>query len=144
MTRARPLLCIALGAGAVLGLAWAPAALAAPERFVSPSRNIGCIGTNAFVRCDIAQTRATPPPRPASCRLDWGTAFEVERRGRGHGLCAGDTALPSPGQRVRVLRYGTTIRLGNGLRCTSRRTGLTCLNQPGHGFFLSRGGIRVF
>lgn len=144
MTPARRLLPIALGAGALLSLAWAPTALADLTRFVSPSRNIGCIGSSAVVRCDIAQTRAAPPPRPASCRLDWGNAFEVERRGRGHGLCAGDTALPSPGQRVRVLAYGTTIRLGNGLRCTSRRTGLTCLNRGGHGFLLSRGTIRVF
>jgi hypothetical protein len=144
MSPHRRVMPLALGAGALLALVWAPAALADQARFATPSRNIGCIGTGAFVRCDIAETRADPPPRPASCRLDWGTAFEVERRGRGHGLCVGDTALPSPGERIRILRYGTTIRLGNGLRCTSRRTGLTCLNRAGHGFLLSRARIRVF
>jgi hypothetical protein len=31
-----------------------------------------------------------------------------------------------------------------GIRCTSRRSGLTCTNQSGHGFFLSRQSQRVF
>jgi hypothetical protein len=32
----------------------------------------------------------------------------------------------------------------HGIRCTSRRTGLTCKNQSGHGFVLSRQSQRVF
>ena len=32
-----------------------------------------------------------------------------------------------------MLKYGHTIRLGNGLKCTSKRTGLTCRNAGGHG-----------
>ena len=36
-----------------------------------------------------------------------------------------------------MLGYGATWG-GGGLRCTSATTGLTCRNQDGHGFFVSR------
>lgn len=136
---------IPLAAAAAAGLV-APALAQGGEfkRFISPSRNIGCYGDNTSVRCDIRTTSATPPKKPPNCRLDWGSAYEVNRRGRGHGLCVGDTALPAPNERAPVLRYGHTIRLGNGLKCTSRRTGLTCRNAGGHGFTLSRAVIRLF
>jgi hypothetical protein len=42
-----------------------------------------------------------------------------------------------------ILRYGRTWTW-HGIRCTSRRTGLTCTNQAGHGFVLSRQSQRVF
>lgn len=111
--------------------------------FATPSRNIGCIGDRTEVRCDIRETSATPPPEPGNCRFDWGDAFAVGPRGRGHGVCHSDTVLPAPGQRIRILRYGTSITLGK-ITCTSRRTGLTCRNTSDHGFFLSRQRIRVF
>jgi hypothetical protein len=44
---------------------------------------------------------------------------------------------------VRVLRYGQTYR-GFGIRCASRKRGLTCRNRSRHGFFLSRERQRVF
>jgi hypothetical protein len=114
------------------------------KRFISPSRNIGCFGDNTGVRCDIGKHSAKPPKRPKNCQLDWGSAYEVNRTGRGHGLCVGDTALPDPNKREPVLKYGKTIRLGHGLRCTSRRTGMTCRNAGGHGFTLSKTAIRIF
>lgn len=151
--RRRPLLVLA-GAGVVAALAVLPGARAGatfteaaktdPVRFATPSRNIGCVGMSTDVRCDIASSRAPRPPRPKNCRGDWGNAFAVERTGRGHGLCASDTVLPGPNDPVRILRYGTTIRLGGGLSCTSRRAGLTCRNRGGHGFFLSKQRIRLF
>lgn len=113
-------------------------------QFQSPSTNIGCIGDAASVRCDIRTTSATPPKRPKACRYDWGSAFEVNRTGRGHGLCAGDTALATPGDGRRKLAYGTSIRLGPKLVCTSRTTGMTCRNSGGHGFTLSRTVTRLF
>ena len=133
-----------LAAAAVALLAPGLAAGAESKRFITPSRNIGCFGDNTGVRCDIRTTSAKPPKRPANCRLDWGSAYEVNRRGRGHGLCAGDTALPDPNKREPVLKYGHTIRLGNGLKCTSKRTGLTCRSTSGHGFTLSRTVIKLF
>ena len=114
------------------------------KQFMSPSRNIGCIGDAKEVRCDIKQTSATGPKRPQSCDLEWGDAFRVGPTGRARGVCHGDTALPAPGENRRVLKYGTTIRLSPNLRCTSRRTGLTCSNNAGHGFKLSRTVIRLF
>lgn len=144
MTRRPPpgrcvILAAIAGAAVLMG---APSAVALTS-FATPSRNIGCIGDRTEVRCDIRQTSATPPPKPASCRFDWGDAFSVRPTGRGRGVCHSDTALPAPGRRIRILAYGTSITLGK-ITCTSRRSGLTCRNPAGHGFFLSREKIRVF
>lgn len=38
---------------------------------------------------------------------------------------------------IGVLRYGHTWRW-HSFNCSSQRTGLTCRNRAGHGFFLSR------
>ncbi|MGD9572897.1 MAG: DUF6636 domain-containing protein [Thermoleophilia bacterium] len=127
-------------------LVWSATATAI-TRFATPTRNIACAGDKREMRCDIRVTNATPPPRPASCNFDWGQAYVItpgKRKGRG--LCASDTVLPSPGQRIRILRYGTSIRFGPGgqIVCISRRTGLTCRNKAGHGFTLSRQAIRLF
>ena len=111
--------------------------------FATPSRNIGCIGDRTEVRCDIRETSATPPKKPKSCHFDWGDAFAVGPTGRGHGVCHSDTALPAPGQKIRILKYGTSITLGR-ITCASRKIGLTCKNTADHGFFLSREKIRVF
>jgi hypothetical protein len=47
-------------------------------------------------------------------------------------------------QDYRTLRYGKTFRVGK-LRCTSRRTGLTCKNAKNHGWWLGRYvGYRLF
>jgi hypothetical protein len=123
------------------------AALAVPAvsagrttQFSIPSRNIGCMGDSTFVRCDISQTRVKPPPKPRSCRFDWGNAFQLGPRGRARRVCVSDSALGSR----RILRYGQTQRLGRRISCTSRRAGLTCRNRDGHGFFLSRNRIRLF
>jgi hypothetical protein len=139
----RPLRLLILAA--LCALLIAPSlASAALKQFVTPSRNIGCIGDAREVRCDIKQTSATGPKRPKSCDLEWGDAFRLSPTGRARGVCHGDTALPAPGQNPRVLAYGTTIRLGQKMRCTSRRTGLTCRSNAGHGFTLSRAVIRLF
>ena len=119
-------------------------ASAALKQFMTPSRNIGCIGDATEVRCDIKQTTATPPKRPSSCDLEWGDAFRLNPTGKARGVCHGDTALPAPGENRRVLAYGTTIKLGQKMRCTSRRTGLTCRSNAGHGFTLSRTVIKLF
>ena len=109
--------------------------------FQSPSGNIGCvIGRRGGVRCDIRNRDWSPPPKPASCQLDWGFGLTVERRGRGRFVCAGDTTL---GQ-GRRLAYGDTIRRGR-FRCESTRRGMRCVNRfTGHGFTLSRERARRF
>ena len=109
--------------------------------FQSPSGNIGCvIGRRGGVRCDIRNRDWRPPPKPASCMLDWGFGLTVGRRGRGRFVCAGDTTL---GQ-GRRLAYGDAIRRGR-FRCVSRRSGMRCVNRRnGHGFALSRERARRF
>lgn len=144
MRATRVLALIILAAAAVALLAPGLATGAELKRFITPSRNIGCFGDDTGVRCDIRETTAKPPKKPKRCRLDWGSAYEVNRIGRGHGLCVGDTALPAPNEKAPVLKYGHTIRLGKKLRCTSKRTGLTCRNGAGHGFTLSKTVIRLF
>jgi hypothetical protein len=136
----------ALLATAIAGAALAASAssAAALTQFATPSRNIGCFGDRREVRCDIRVTTAKPPvKRPKSCQFDWGDAFAVGPTGRGRGVCHGDTALPDPNKKVRILKYGTSIRLGT-IVCTSRRVGLTCHNPGNHGFFMSREKLRVF
>jgi hypothetical protein len=110
-------------------------------QFQSPSGNIGCvIGRRGGVRCDIRNRAWRPPPKPASCMLDWGFGLTVGRRGRARFVCAGDTTL---GQ-GRRLAYGKAIRRGR-FRCVSRRSGMRCVNRRnGHGFVLSRERARRF
>jgi hypothetical protein len=55
-------------------------------------------------------------------------------------VCAGDTAL-EPG--LASLSYGTATRVG-GSECISRSDGVTCVNQAGHGFFISVQSYQVF
>ena len=124
----------------LVALSLSGAAAAVGIDFVTPSRNIGCVGDSTFVRCDISQTRVKPPPKPRSCAFDWGNAFQLRQRGRARRMCVSDSALGSR----RILRYGRTQRFGRSITCWSRRTGLTCRNRDGHGFFLSRARIRLF
>jgi uncharacterized protein DUF6636 len=144
------LVATALAAATVVLVAGVPAAGAGDHtatglqsftQFRSPSGNIGCvIGRQGGARCDIRNRDWSPPPKPASCMLDWGFGLTVERRGRGRFVCAGDTVL---GQ-GRRLAYGEAIRRGR-FRCVSRQSGMRCVNRRnGHGFALSRQRARRF
>lgn len=138
----RPILIATLVASSAL-MATATSAMAFTS-FATPSRNIGCVGDKTEIRCDIRTTSATPPTtRPKGCQGEWGDAFSVRPTGKGRGVCHGDTALPGPGQKIRILKYGTSITVGK-ITCASRRTGLTCTNTGAHGFFMSRQKLRVF
>ena len=130
----------AAGAGSTGGDRTA-AGLQSFTQFQSPSGNIGCvIGGQGGARCDIRNRGWRPPPKPASCQLDWGFGLTVGRRGRGRFVCAGDTTL---GQ-GRRLAYGDAIRRGR-FRCVSGRSGMRCVNRlTGHGFNLSRERARRF
>ncbi len=136
----RRLLLIGLLVAATMAVL-APSASAKVKFFQSPSGNIGCvIDRQSGVRCDIRNRDWRPPPKPASCQLDWGHGLVVERRGRGHFVCAGDTTL---GQ-GRRLAYGDAIRRGR-FRCVSSRSGMRCvIRRNGHGFVLSRERARRF
>jgi hypothetical protein len=119
-------------------------ALAAPAGaatfFKTPSGNIGCVISKSLARCDIRQKAWDPPPRPASCPVDWGNGLVVNRRGIGRFTCAGDTVFGGK----RVLGYRESIRRGR-FRCTSYRNGMRCVNlRNDHGFKLARRLARWF
>jgi hypothetical protein len=129
----------------VLGLAAVAPSTAAADSlvgFASPSRNIGCYMDNTQVRCDIRHRNWKPPKPPSWCTLDYGQGLIVTGHGRGRYVCAGDTALDPAHQRV--LRYGSSIRRG-AFRCTSRISGMACVNLgTHHGFLLSREKAGLF
>jgi Family of unknown function (DUF6636) len=111
--------------------------------FRTPSDNIHCSVQEAgpsdpsslALRCDLGRITNRPPPKPSDCDLDWGTKFEVGiNDARGQLLCAGDTIYD---QSMPVLPYGSVWR-HSGFVCLSERSGLTCRNQKGRGFVLSR------
>jgi hypothetical protein len=112
------------------------------EHFRTPSGNIGCVMFDGGARCDIRKRDWAPLPRPASCskEVDYGQGLQVGHRGQASFVCAGDTAL-EPG--LASLSYGTASRVG-GSECISRNDGVTCVNQAGHGFFVSVQSYQVF
>jgi hypothetical protein len=119
-----------------------PARIVHLKTFRSPSGNIGCILFEGGARCDIRKRDWSPPPRPAGCpeQVDYGQGVEVSHSGEALFVCAGDTALdPS----AAALAYGTASQVG-GSKCISRKNGVTCVNQKGHGFFLSVQSYQVF
>ena len=108
--------------------------------FETPSHNIGCVISKSDARCDIRERAWEPPPKPASCPVDWGYGLTVGRRGVGGFVCAGDSVLGGK----RVLGYRKSIRRGP-LECTSHRNGVRCVNlRNGHGFKVARRFARWF
>ena len=130
-------------AAVLISLSVAPTASARLVEFRTPSGNIGCIGETVRadnnIRCDIRSRSWSPPPRPKSCRLDWGQGLSLNRLGRARYVCAGDTALNTGPK----LAYGATRRIGS-IVCVSRASGLTCTNAAGHGFRMSRTRVTRF
>jgi hypothetical protein len=113
-------------------LAFPAGASAAFHQFLSPSRNLAC----AFI-----SGRNTP----RQVRCDWrgsnDRAVVLRQRGRAHKVHVTDSLLDSHAQ---VLRYGHSKRFGR-LKCTSRRTGMTCRSlRSHHGFTVSMRRQRLF
>lgn len=141
---AHPLVVIAVlvaSFAAVVGAASSARAADEIAFFTTPSKSIGCVydGSTPMLRCDVLNIQH-PAKRPASCKLDYGSAFGLERHGRAKRLCVGDTALDP---HAKVLEYGKSRRFGP-FTCTSRPTGLRCTSPSKHGFVLSREHQRLF
>jgi hypothetical protein len=144
----RAILVLALVPLAALALAQTASAAAAvgpgrPTFFRTPSGNIRCAffgPSPASVRCDITKTDNAPRPRPASCEFDYGMSYGMRARSRAHRLCVSDSVA---GPHARVLRYGHSISR-HGIRCSSRKAHLRCVNRRHHGFTLSRAAQTLF
>ena len=118
---------------AAAALALVPAgADAAYRAFRSPTGKLGC----AFY--SDAQT-------PRTVRCEWfgsnDRALTLQERGRARRIKISDTVMDP---HATVLAYGRSTSFGK-LRCTSRRTGITCRStRSGHGFVVSVQRQRVF
>ena len=113
-------------------LAGAAPASARTRSFQTPSHNIYCLymstqGPGPWIRCDVLSLNDT--------------AFTIDRRHRARRIHITDSVV---NHRARVLRYGSSLRVGP-FTCRSRRSGLTCRSRvSGHGFKLSRQRQRRF
>ena len=123
-----------------------PARAEFAEGFKSPTGNITCNymeGSSGFpttLRCDILRKTSKSPPRPRDCQFDYGNAFELTKTSRGTYGCISDTIL---GPDYRVLPYGQ-VWSKDGFICFSAESGVTCRNDRGGGFEISRAKQRVF
>ncbi|MFZ1468285.1 MAG: DUF6636 domain-containing protein [Paracoccaceae bacterium] len=135
---------LALAAVVLTGGFAAPAAADELIGFQSPSGNIHCLlysdAGGATARCDLRQLKKSYTKRPSGCDQDWGSAFAVDRKGKGYLACVGDTVVDRSNP---VLRYGKAMSLGN-ISCVSAKTGITCTNADGHGFSVAKAGQKLF
>ena len=115
-------------------------------QMTTPARNIGCIASKfdgkANLRCDIRSHTFVSPTQPKSCPLDYGDSFSLGATGAARWTCHGDTALPPPnGAGFTTVGYGRNWTWGP-FTCQVRMTGVTCRNNSGKGFFLSKQAAR--
>jgi len=128
---------LVLFAVALVAVGTAGAAVPTPDPvqtgFVVPSGNMACNGGpyrgGHVLACTVFSTASARGQKLWSMRPTGRVSV---------GFLMSNAATDFP-----TLRYG---RAWNwlGIRCTSRRSGLTCRNQSGHGFVLSRQTQRVF
>ena len=140
---------------AAVALALPAVAVAKPVHFTTPSGNIDCIGgfdnPGASVDC-LVEKNSWPklPKRPANCDLDWvGSEISLTNGVVHVGACRGDVGplcVPGSTDRCTVLAYGKSVLIKRSIRCTSRRTGLTCRARKGvgAGFTVSRQGYTIY
>jgi hypothetical protein len=133
--RTRSVLALAgLGSLVAVGLLAAPASAASSVSFRTPSGNIHCtVGGDGTTQCWVLSSR---------CRGEAGEtyahSFAFSPGRRPVRFCPGDFI-----RGTRVLAYGRSVTRG-GSRCTSRRTGVTCVRlRTGRGFVLSRERQRI-
>ena len=112
--------------------------------FRSPSGNISCaifIGDSDEARCDLHALSPSFTRRPAECDLDWGESFGIGAGdAKGYLLCHGDTVADPDAME---LGYDQTVTLGP-FTCNSATSGMTCTNDAGLGFTVSRAQQSIF
>ncbi|MGI0483768.1 DUF6636 domain-containing protein, partial [Geminocystis sp. CENA526] len=109
--------------------------------FMMPSKNIFCALLNANeLRCEIASgLKPLPSQRPPHSECVWGQSLLLPSSGKIEFLCISDTIWDN----YPILSYGKKWQK-SGIECLSQKTGLTCKNSTGNGFFLSRERWKVF
>lgn len=112
--------------------------------FQTPSGNIYCngqVGGGGGISCVIVErTGKLAQSKPGSCSGVWGHEYELEGSGRASLSCS---SKPSRVDYTDIAPYGVSADFGD-ISCTSERTGFTCSNKSGHGFFLSRRKQTIF
>lgn len=114
---------------ALASCAVASAKTVTANNIVSPSKLIFC-----WAVVDSTEIECSAPYLPDIGELD--TYFAVKSHGRSRISERGD--FPGFTTPRRTLRYGDTWRRP-GIRCTMRRSGLTCRNLDRHGFHIAKG-----
>lgn len=110
-------------------------------RFTTTDDNIACVmradASGESVRCDIQRKSWAAPPKPATCRDNWGNSLLLTAEGPSM-MCAADNVLRDR----TVLRAGAADTVG-GLTCSSTGAGVQCALR-GHGFRLSAAVFNTF
>jgi hypothetical protein len=109
------------------------------DDFATPSGNIKCFAApsrGGFVECTVMSGLVPHPTRPA-CDLDR-PGLEVSARGAtAEPMCSGGADPAVLDARIPTLGYGSVWHRF-GAFCISQKSGITCINRDGHGFFLAR------
>jgi hypothetical protein len=128
------LLALALAAGLALPSTAAARTIRA-HNITSPSGLIGCLQLKFGGPGIECQASYLPDIGPLDSYL------ELHPRGRAVLGERGD--FPGYSTRPVKLRYGDVWRVAR-IRCSMRRTGLTCRNRDRHGFHMAKGDVRRF
>jgi hypothetical protein len=113
-------------------------------QFRTPSNNIHCqlSSDDGSIDCEIISvTVESPlPERPADCDLEWGKRFYMKEKGPSELICTGDTVRD---HKATIVPYGENFAYGL-FTCASTEKGLSCTNNDGHGFLLSKEKQELF
>ena len=132
---------VKIGTATCLAIAGPVASWASATAIQSPSHDISCAlaGYKGAVLCEVQDPTFAVPPKPSSCRYDYGIAFALTPSGsRGEIACV-SSALEGG----RVLAYGQRVS-AHGITCVSLPRGIRCSNRRGHGFVVSRTNYSLF
>ena len=109
--------------------------------FQTPSGNIYCNGHvsgGGGISCTIVErSGALAAAKPSSCNGVWGHDFSLSATGKATLSCETWPGHPQRVDYTDIAPYGEHGIFGD-IRCDSKKTGFTCRNKSGHGFFLSR------
>lgn len=104
------------------------------KNIVSPSKLISC-----YAIIDSTEIQCMAPYLPDVGEFD----TYLGLRPRGRSILSQRSDFPGFSSPRRTLHYGDTWKRP-GVRCTMRRSGLTCRNRDNRGFHIQKGHVRRF